>query len=304
MPKIRQERLKVLVVDDEKSNLKILSEILKEDADIILATNGSQAIKKTMQFMPDIILLDVVMPDMDGFEVIEQLKNDPRTSLIPVIFITSLSDATHEEKGLAMGACDYIQKPFNTAIVQARVKLHLQLARQRAILEHVANIDPLTSIANRRRYEEVFDIEWRAAVREKNTLTLVVIDIDYFKQYNDHFGHAGGDSALVSVAQVLSENLRRAKDFIARYGGEEFVVLLPNTSQEKAFDIVEGCRRAVQGLKIKQSDEIEREYLSVSIGGVSYVPSQECRPFKVFNMADDALYKAKKQGRNCIVWHE
>ena len=153
----------VLIVDDEKTNLKILSDILKSEANVLIAKNGEQAISKAEQLVPTLILLDVVMPQMDGFDVIAALKSNERTHGIPVIFITGLSDVDNEERGFALGACDYIQKPFHATIVKARVKLHLQLARQRHLLEELANIDPLTSLANRRKFDQVLEHEWIAA---------------------------------------------------------------------------------------------------------------------------------------------
>lgn len=294
----------VLLVDDEKANLKILSDLLRDDANILLAKSGQQAITKATEMMPDIILLDVIMPDMDGFEVIRHLKSQDTTHAIPVIFITGLADANFEEKGLELGACDYIQKPFHTAIVKARVKLHLQLLKQRQMLERLALIDPLTSIANRRKYEEVYDAEWRQCMRQATTLSLAIIDVDYFKQYNDNFGHAFGDRALESVATALSHQLRRPKDFVARLGGEEFIILLPETDSVAAELILNNCRQAVESLQIPHPGSKNNGVLTISAGGVTSKPKALEGKDEVLKFADNMLYDAKNNGRNMVLWKE
>lgn len=293
----------VLIVDDEKSNLKILSDILKEEANILIAKNGTQALQKACEAQPTLILLDVVMPDMDGFDVITELKNDKRTHAIPVIFITGLSDVAHEEKGFTLGACDYIQKPFHASIVKARVKLHLQLARQRQMLEELAHIDPLTSLANRRKFKQVLEYEWSAARREKSCLTILMIDIDKFKPYNDNYGHPMGDEVILRVGRMLSNQFNRPRDFVARYGGEEFVVLLPNTPGEQVQDKMQECCDAVRSLEIVH-EYSELGVVTVSIGGVSCHPCEEIDEAQAVEAADAHLYLAKGSGRNCIRWQQ
>ena len=293
---------RVLIIDDQKSNLKILSDILRDEVELILAQDGEQGIRKATEFAPDLILLDVVMPGIDGFEVIRQLKQDPTTYLIPVIFITSLNDVTHEEQGLLLGACDYINKPFHAAVVMARVKLHLQLARQRLMLEQLANIDPLTAVANRRKYQEVLDRQWRDACRKRSCLSLVMVDVDNFKMYNDHYGHAAGDRVLQQVALSLAAELRRPYDFIARYGGEEFVIILPDTPADDSLRIIEGCREAILQLQIPH--QATGGCLTISAGGYSCWPEQPDESISAFALkqADDLLYQAKRQGKNRVLW--
>ncbi len=184
---LKRDKQRVLAVDDEKSNLKVLSELLQNDANISLAKDGAQALRKAIELQPDLILLDIMMPDMSGFEVIRLLKQDPLTSHIPVIFITALNDVLNEEKGLELGACDYISKPFNSAVCKARVRLHLRLARQQTLLERLAKVDPLTSIGNRRKYDEVFEREFKVSSRAQTPFSLAMIDIDHFKSYNDQY---------------------------------------------------------------------------------------------------------------------
>jgi len=297
-----QLKQRVLIIDDQKSNLKILSDILRDEVELVLAQDGEQGIRKAAEYAPDLILLDVVMPGIDGFEVIRQLKLDPATYLIPVIFITSLNDVAHEEQGLLLGACDYINKPFHAAVVLARVKLHLQLSRQRMMLEQLANIDPLTAVANRRKYQDVLGKQWRDACRKRSCLSLVMVDVDNFKLYNDHYGHAAGDRVLQQIAFTLAAELRRPYDFIARYGGEEFVIILPDTPAEDSYRIIEGCREAILRLRIPH--QAAGGIVTISAGGFSCWPEQadDAISALALKQADDLLYQAKRQGKNRVLW--
>lgn len=292
---------KILIVDDEKANLKVLSDLLKDEAEITLAKTGEQAIEKAKNYHPDLILLDVVMPGMDGFEVISRLKSLEQLQSIPIIFITGLTDQAFEEKGLNLGACDYILKPFHARIVKARVRMHLQLVKQRKMLEDLALIDPLTAIANRRKYNEMLDIEWRSAMRNDDWLSIAMLDIDKFKDFNDRYGHAIGDEVLYKVASTIAQQLNRSRDFVARYGGEEFVVLMPNTEREGAERIAEQIRCAVANINISEwvGDDLS---LTLSIGGVTLKPTKQMDVEKVVDDADKLLYQAKSNGRNQIQW--
>ncbi len=294
---------RVLVVDDEKINLKVISDILRSEVEVVLAKNARQGIRKALDYKPDLILMDVVMSDMNGFSAMEVLAKNPLTADIPVIFITGLNNAADEERGLSLGASDYIYKPFNAAIVRARVNLHLQLVRQRKMLEELANIDPLTGIANRRKYQDMLEVEWQAAVRNGSVLSLAIIDIDNFKLYNDHHGHSAGDAVLRRVAVVLADQFKRPRDLVARYGGEEFVLLLPESDCEGALMLAEKCRAAIADLKLPhQGVGNDMHVVTVSTGGVSCNPSPVCNPDRFFGLADDMLYAAKKQGKNRVVW--
>lgn len=295
------QKQRVLIVDDQKDNLKILSDILRPDVDILLAHDGEQGFRKACEYKPDLILLDVLMPGIDGFEVIRRLKHEAQTSAIPVIFITALDDVSHEEQGLLLGACDYINKPFHTVIVKARIKLHLQLARQQLLLEQLAHLDPLTAVANRRKFEQVLSQEWRGAVRTKQQISLVMLDIDNFKRYNDHYGHAAGDQALQQVAAVVKAQLKRPYDFIARYGGEEFVLILPDTPAAAGQQLVQQCLQAVFALQIPHQPT--GQVLSLSAGGVTLQPSPLDQVETVLAQADQMLYRAKHQGKNQVLWH-
>ncbi len=222
----------LLIVDDEKTNRTLLTELLRPDHQVILAKNGIQALERAREHRPDLILLDVLMPEMDGYAVIRELKGDDRCRDIPVIFITALDSVEDEEHGLELGAVDYISKPFRPSIVRARVRNHLQAVHQRRLLEQLALLDSLTEIPNRRRFVQVFEAEWRRCQRNGAPLSLIVVDVDHFKLYNDSYGHAAGDVVLRDVARALRGTLHRASDFIARFGGEEFVILLPEIDAE------------------------------------------------------------------------
>ncbi|KKO46448.1 hypothetical protein WG68_03750 [Arsukibacterium ikkense] len=296
-------RQQVLIIDDQKTNLKILGDILRPDVDIMLAQSAEQGLRKAITLQPDLILLDVIMPEVDGFELIKSLKHHAQTSAIPVIFITALSDTNHEEQGLRLGACDYIYKPFHASIVQARVRLHLQLARQRKLLEQLAHIDPLTGIANRRKYDQVLQQLWRTAIRQHSNLAIIMLDIDHFKEYNDHYGHAAGDKILFQVASSLKQSLRRPNDFIGRYGGEEFVILLPDSDEAGSKQLIEHCLTEIKQLQLEHGYSPVSEYITLSAGGICWPAAQDAELSDILKRADDMLYQAKQQGKNQLLWH-
>jgi len=303
---IKQGLPVVLIVDDEKSNLMILSDLLRDKVKIVLAKSGQQAIDKASEIRPDLILLDVVMPDMDGFDTIIELKKINSIRSVPVIFISALNDVESESKGLELGACDYIHKPFHADIVQARIKIHLKLVEQRRLLERLANIDPLTSIGNRRKFNERLKEAWQQSKQNQHFLSLVMIDIDFFKQYNDSFGHASGDIVLENVAKALENQINTDVDLVARYGGEEFVLILPNKTKIKAMEIVQSCRQAIKDLEIPHPRQDQINYITVSMGGVICIPSNDPKASAdaVLRFADQLLYQAKQEGRNKVVWGE
>lgn len=289
----------LLVVDDEKNNRVVLTELFKDHYKILLAKHGLMALDLARKHRPDLILLDVMMPELDGYQTLKALKDDETTHGIPVIFITVLDGHTDEERGLLLGAVDYISKPFMPAIVRARVNNHMQAVRQRQLLERFALVDALTELPNRRSLEN------RLASRYSGVgeVSLAIIDVDYFKQYNDHYGHAAGDRALRQVAQAMSEALQRETDFIARYGGEEFVLIVPGADRSGALLLAEGLRLAVQRLRIEHAKSGSEDVLSVSVGGITVpVDSDACLPKDALEQADAQLYRAKQAGRNRVMW--
>lgn len=291
----------VLVVDDEKHNRSLLTELLGADYRLILAKNGEQALERARAHRPDLILLDVLMPGMDGHAVLRQLKHDDATRDIPVIFITALDSTIDEEKGLELGAVDYIAKPFHPPIVRVRVRNHLHSVHQRRLLEQLAMLDSLTGIPNRRRFNEVFELEWRRCLRNREPVSLIVIDIDHFKRFNDEFGHTEGDEVLRRTASTLQRTLRRPADFVCRYGGEEFVILLPGIRMEGALALAESARCDVEAQRVPAPGGAQLP-MTVSMGGATGVPAEAEPDFELFTRADAALYAAKRGGRNRVVW--
>lgn len=291
----------ILIIDDEVINLQIISDILREKVDIIMAKSGEQGIRKALEFSPDLILLDVIMPDMDGFETMKKLSQDPHTCDIPVIFITALDDIESEEKGLLLGASDYIQKPIHASIIKARVALHLKLINQHRILQRLSTIDPLTSLANRRKYEETIRSEWELMEELNETLSLAVIDIDNFKQYNDFYGHAAGDKVLQKVATILDNNFKHNGDLVARYGGEEFVAIMPKMTKKEALLRLNKCINEVQAMTITCNKK-DKTVVTISAGVSSIIPKEDLNFESLFAAADEALYLAKYEGKNQVKW--
>ena len=296
------ETQKVLVADDDAINREVLGELLKPEYTVLPARNGVQALERAARHLPDLILLDVMMPDMDGYEVLRRLRADPQTAQIAVIFISGLDRPEDEANGLKMGASDYIVKPFNQTVVMARVALHLQVVRQRRMLERLANIDGLTELANRRRFDEMFALEWQRARRSGRTLSLALLDIDAFKQFNDRYGHPAGDRALRSVARVTGAAMRRPGDLAARYGGEELLLLMPETDVEAAQALAESVREAVLALNIAHEASSVTPLLTVSIGGATLDIEGDEQPSDLFEATDAQLYRAKQAGRNQVWW--
>jgi len=293
---------RILVVDDERLNRKVLSDLLKGEHTVILAKSGEQALQRVDRDAEiDLILLDVIMPGMDGYEVLRRLKNDDKTREIPVIFITSRNASEDEERGLLLGAVDYVAKPFNPAIVMARVANHLGFVRHRKMLETLAGRDGLTEIANRRMLDETLEAEWERGHRSGMFLSLGMVDIDFFKPFNDHYGHTKGDQTLKSVARVLSWSMRRSSDLVARYGGEEFVLLFPDTDSSGARIMAENVRSAIEVLAIPHEHSSVADHVTVSIGGATQVPAGT-NPGILIEQADAMLYEAKRKGRNRVCW--
>jgi len=293
-----RHRSRILIVDDERFNLTTLNELLKPDHQIMVAMNGQQAIKAAIAQRPDLILLDINMPEMDGYEACQLLKADPITQNIPIIFITALSDASDETRGLELGAADYITKPFNLNVVKARVNTQLRLKYQSDLLESLAFKDGLTGLYNRRAYDEQIEKEWNRCMRSGESLSLIMLDVDHFKLYNDSYGHAMGDECLRRIGSALSSSSRRASDFVARYGGEEFVVILPNTTRNDAMRVADQIRESVELLNIEHKSSKVTDHVTLSLGVISAVPISEYNAKKFVEGADDMLYKAKSMGRN------
>lgn len=293
-----KHRQKLLIVDDISINIEVLNEALEDEYEVLFATHGSDALELAVNERPDLILLDIMMPEIDGYEVCAQLKKKDCTKNIPVIFITSKSDEEDETKGLKVGAIDYIIKPFSIPIVKARVRNHMELKRRGDLLESLSMLDGLTAIPNRRRFEEYLDQEWRRSIREGTPLSLIILDIDFFKKFNDSYGHLAGDDCLKKVAATLSDSINRPADLIARYGGEEFVCVMPCTDSEGGVHVAESIRKNIMNLQIPHTQSEVAECVTVSLGLATRVPKQNSSREEFLNIADQQLYLAKSAGRN------
>lgn len=295
----------ILVVDDEPTNIQALGTLLKDEYRIQVANSGEKALsllQAGQRPSPDLILLDIQMPGIDGYEVCRRLKEDPATSGIAIIFVTARDAASDEEHGLNLGAVDYIAKPFSPAIVRARVRTHMRLKRKTDLLEQYARLDGLTGIPNRRHFDELFDKEARRALRDGQPLSVLMIDIDHFKPFNDNYGHGAGDLCLQRVARALTGALLRPADQAFRYGGEEFVALLPGTDATGAADVAEQLRAAVEALAIPHEHASTAALVTLSLGVATLDPGQETASDAqgLLKRADEALYEAKKAGRNRV----
>ena len=287
----------VLIVDDQPINIQALYRIFSPDHRVLMATSGAKALTLCKEDPPDLVLLDVVMPEMDGHEVCARLKADEATRNIPVIFITSHTDADEETKGLELGAVDFIAKPVNPAVVRARVKTHLTLKAHADLLRQMVFIDGLTGVANRRCFDERLGTEWLRAARSALPLALLMLDVDHFKRFNDRYGHLAGDECLRRVALAIKDGLLRPGDLVARYGGEEFACILPGTDFEGALAVAAGIEQCVRGLQIEHADSDVSNVVTISIGVSMSLPERDGDPTRLLALADAQLYRAKHSGR-------
>ncbi|MCL2801824.1 MAG: diguanylate cyclase [Treponema sp.] len=294
---MNNSRNSVLIIDDQETTIAVLRKILDSEYIIYTAESGTKGIAAAEEYMPDVILLDILMMEMDGFTVISALKNSEKTKNIPVIFITSLMGDDNEAKGLALGAADYITKPFTPVVVKLRIGNQIRLLEQLRTIERLSMMDQLTDLPNRRCFDERFSFEWLRSSREKTPISILLIDLDLFKKYNDSFGHQQGDTALKTIAKVFSGTLRRPGDFAARWGGEEFVILLPLTDSSGAMEIGEQVRKNVEDTVIPCCDK-GAEKITISIG--VYTRLDDCSKEDFILRADKALYNAKNAGRNAV----
>ena len=327
---------KILIIDDEPAAIQMMRKTLQGMGVLRYATGGQEALELVANDPPDLILLDANMPGMDGFATCHALQEAYPD--IPVVFVTASGDFAHEIRALEAGASDFITKPINPPVVRARVAMHLRFKAQSDLLRDLSHRDPLTGIANRRALEERLTTEWRRAARHQAPLSLLMLDVDHFKAYNDHYGHIAGDACLERVAEALAQTIGRAEDLVARYGGEEFAALLAGSGPAEALALAEKVRAAVQDLAIPHAHSIASEWVSVSIGVASLVPGGGAASAtrggagaldgadesvatgapgdvgqpgaaspsgfqisqELFELADQALYAAKQGGRNRV----
>nr|WP_315491957.1 diguanylate cyclase [uncultured Rhodoferax sp.] len=291
---------KLLVVDDQPINIQVMHQIFGADYQVFMATNGEQALSICQSNPPDLVLLDVVMPGMDGFEVCTQLKNNPATRNIPVIFVTAHSDAAQETHGLSVGAVDFISKPVNPAVVRARVKTHLTLKFQSDLLRNLVFLDGLSGVFNRRYFDQQLAVEWARAARNHTALSLIMVDVDHFKLFNDRYGHQAGDDCLRQIALTLKSSLRRPTDLVARYGGEEFACILPDTGYEDALAITQEMERQVRAQKIPHEFSQFDGVVTASLGLATSIVQPGSSSAALVGLADAQLYQAKQAGRGRV----
>ena len=292
---------KILIVDDSFLQATQLEAILNDEYEVAIAQTAEDGLNRAINEDFSLILLDVVMPVMDGFTLLKKIQEERATQSVPVILITSLSGVSDEQRGLILGAVDYITKPFDALIVKARVNTHIKLYRYRRQVEQLSMTDQLTGIANRRKYEQYSATKWGEAIRLRVPLSICMFDIDHFKRYNDTFGHPAGDKVISAIAQTAASYLKRSTDFLARYGGEEFVALSLGASSDKIFQHLKKIRQAVEDLHIPH-DPATAQWVTVSIGGVTVVPEMKDSYDFYLKVADTMLYDAKKNGRNQVFW--
>ncbi len=290
-------RPRLLIVDDQPVNIQALHRVFSADCQVLMATDGARALQLCRDRQPDLVLLDVQMPGMDGHQLCAELKADPLLRSIAVIFVTAQDQPEDETRALDAGAADFITKPFNPTVVRARVRTQLTLKAQSDLLRELAFVDGLTGVHNRRHFDERFIAEARRAQRTRSAMAVVLADVDHFKRYNDALGHLAGDDCLRRVAGALRACLRRPTDLLARYGGEEFVCLLPDTDLAGAIGVAQLMEDTVRNLSLPHPGV--EGCVTISLGVAASNQGQG-----LVEAADKALYLAKAAGRGRVSWVE
>jgi diguanylate cyclase (GGDEF)-like protein len=301
----------LLVVDDNPSVIQIMATFLAEVGQVRFATNATAALEQMRIEPPDLVLLDAEMPGMSGFQLCMALKAERTLSGVPVMFVTAHNGKEFELAGLEAGAVDFVSKPFSRKLLLARVRTQLRLKSLTDELKRQADVDGLTGIANRRAFDTAFEREWLRARRSGAVLSVILLDVDYFKRYNDHYGHLAGDACLKAVSHALKDVAMRPGDLVARYGGEEFAILLSDTTREGARHVTRVAVDAIAALKLPHAVSEASRYVSVSAGVAHCVPprplpgeSEPAARDRLLAAADTALYAAKHGGRAQGWWLE
>jgi len=319
---IQSYRIIVFLVDDQPMIAEaVRRSLLEEDIDFHYCKDPTEAIRMATELKPTIILQDLVMPEIDGLTMVRFYRANQDLCRIPIIVLSTKEEPEIKSKAFEYGANDYIVKLPDKMELVARIRYHSQayinqkqrdeafqalvksqreLAEANAILQKLSSLDGLTGIPNRRRFDEVLKSEWQRAIRHSTSISLIMIDIDFFKLYNDTYGHQGGDDCLIQVAQTLEDSAQRETDMVARYGGEEFAGILPETASKGAFEVAETMRLNIHNKKIPHESSTVSEYVSISVGVATWVPEQDSQPEELIIMADKALYLAKESGRNRV----
>ncbi|NJR61181.1 MAG: PleD family two-component system response regulator [Cyanobacteria bacterium CRU_2_1] len=305
----------ILIVDDEKlMRMQLRQSLEQQGYRVAEATDGDECLLLYAELNPDMVLLDALMPMMDGFTCCHKLQALAGENAAPVLMITGLEDNASVDQAFAVGATDFITKPIHWAVLLHRVKriirqvylqreqarLYQQLEAFNQKLQHLATIDGLTQVANRRQFDERFDCEWRRMAREQTPLSLILCDVDFFKLYNDTYGHQAGDECLRQVARAISAVVKRPADLVTRYGGEEFAVILPNTESSGAIYLAETIRLRVYALRLPHATSWVSDRVSLSLGVATITPQPDSDSTLLILAADKALYQAKEQGRDRV----
>lgn len=295
------EKVRILVVDDQAANIVQVRHILGAGLETFAATSGAQALAMCMAAPPDLVILDVSMPGIDGLETCRRLRADVRTQAVPVIFVTAATSPEDEDACWRAGGSDFVLKPINPTTLQNRVRVQLTLKTQADQLRRLAYLDGLTGLPNRRSFDERFGIECRRAFRNKTPLSILLMDVDYFKLYNDHYGHVAGDACLREIGRCLDETILRPGDLVARYGGEEFVGLLSETGHAGALRVAQAILDRVSQAKLSHAASPIGSTVTVSIGVATknvhqHEPAHETCHW-LLEEADRQLYRAKQAGR-------
>ncbi|WP_020410877.1 diguanylate cyclase [Hahella ganghwensis] len=294
---VGNQRGRILIVDDQPLMIRVIHQIFADEHELYMATSGEQALVFCQNNPPDLVLLDVMMPGLDGLETCRRLKQDERTSAIPVIFVTGQTTEEEENACWDAGCVDFVSKPVNSRTLLKRVRSHLTLKFQSDLLRRMAMVDGLTKLANRRYFDQYLQQEWRRCRRTGKPLSLILLDIDFFKKFNDSLGHQQGDDSLRSVAGTIAASTQRPADLAARYGGEEFAVILPETDLVGASNLAESIEKSIRELRIEHPSSPIDGVLSVSIGVSSLVPDDTHQSDQLIESADRNLCLAKERGR-------
>lgn len=293
---------RVLIVEDSEMQARFLMSLLQQSYRVEICTKPEEALVHVRRFKPCLILMDIVMPEINGFELLAIMKKEKDLNGIPVILISGLSDVGDEKRGLDLGAVDYIVKPYSADIVMARVRTHVRIFTLQRSLEELMRMDALTGIFNRRYVEDCVQDQLAGAAADSTYYSLGIIDVDYFKKYNDHYGHLGGDAALRVVAQTAGNCLTKKGSFIARYGGEEFLFGLRGADPMESLKVAEEMRKKIMAAQIQHARSTVAPVITVSIGGLSGIPKNGEELKAWIDKADSLLYKAKAAGRNRVFW--
>ena len=296
----------IMLVDDEIANLEQLNDLLAKDYRIIGIVRGETTLDEAVDYQPDLILLDTQMPNSDGYEICRQLKNDMRCRHIPIILMGHMEGKNTQVKsslGLDLGAVDYINKPFNGAIVKARVQTHLKLQQQNNLLEQQMKLDSKTLIPNHQAFEETLDNEWARCMRSHALISTLIIDIDMFRHYNDHYGYAAGDECLSKVGRALASCSHRPGDFVAHYNDKVFATILTDSDHEGALHIAEKYRQAIEDLHIPHAYSGSEPHITVSIGvgTVSPTTTMDTSAKMLMDASYAFVHEAETQGHNRVI---